>query len=170
MDVTIGNQQVKITREWLAGFYDGEGCLSLIRRFRKDKGYQTFSPQIDLTNTNQEVMEAIVNFLESHEISVYVNKTKKHPKFHRDNGRCHKQRMIIRIARMANIRKFLIFIIPHLVLKRQQALLLLEFVNTRAEGYTKVSKRDYEIANELYLLNGKGVIESSEANTPDSES
>ena len=160
MDTTIGNQQVKITWQWLAGFYDGEGCLMLSKS--TSKGYIRYSPQIDLVNTNHVVMQAIVDFLASHDISVYVNYSKQHRKFHRDANRCHKQRMYIRIARMANVKRFLQYIEPHLILKQANAQLLLEFVCSRAEGYVRTSDRDHEIYNELKLLTSKGeVIESS---------
>jgi hypothetical protein len=160
MDNTIGNQQVKITWQWLAGFYDGEGCFSLSRSL--SKGYVRYNPQIDLVNTNLVAMQAIVDFLASHDISVYVNYSKQHHKFHRDANRCHKQRMNVRIARMANVKRFLQYIEPHLILKQPNALLLLEFVCSRAKGYVRTSERDHEIYNELKLLTSKGdVIESS---------
>ena len=160
MDTTIGNQQVKITWEWLAGFYDGEGCLSLSKS--ESKGYIRYSPQIDLVNTNHVAMQAIVDFLKSHNISVYVNYSKSHAKFHRDNSRQHKQRMNIRIARMANVKLFLSHIAPHLILKQANAVLLLEFVDSRATGYVKTSERDHEIYRLVKQLTIKGdVIESS---------
>lgn len=169
MDNTMVNQQVKITWEWLAGFYDGEGCLNLTHQ--KCKRNTAFSPQVDLVNTNFPAMEAIVAFLAEHEIGVSVTLSKKHRKFHRDSGRQHKQRMTIRIARMKAVKRFLELLSPHLVLKREQADLLLEFVSTRAEKYTRTSERDFEIYRRLRELNGKGtLIETSEANTPDSES
>jgi hypothetical protein len=163
------NQQVKISWEWLAGFYDGEGCLSLSKGI--SKGYDTYSAQIDLVNTNFPVMEAIVQFLADHGISVYVNKTKNIGTFHRDANRKHKQRMNVRIARLKNVKLFLAHITPFLILKRRNALLLMEFVNTRATKFIKVSDRDRQIYLELKELTTKGVlIESSEANTPSSES
>lgn len=156
----MGNQQVKITWEWLSGFYDGEGCLMMSKS--TSKGYIRYAPQIDLVNTNHVVMQAIVDFLQQHNISVYVNYSKAHAKFHRDANRQHKQRMYIRIARMANVKLFLQYIEPHLILKKLNAQLLLEFVNTRATGYVKTSQRDHELYNQLKLLTAKGdVIESS---------
>lgn len=172
MDKAMDNQQVNtkaITWQWLAGFYDGEGCLNLTHN--KSKRLTAFSPQIDLVNTNQPAMELIISFLEAHEIPVYVNKSKKHARFHRDSGRSHKQRMTIRIARMKSVKRFLEYLKPHLVLKREQAELLLEFVSSRAEGYTRTTERDFEIYKRLRELNGKGdLVETSEANTPGNES
>ena len=160
MDNTMGNQQVKITWEWLAGFYDGEGCLSLSKS--ESKGYIRYSPQIDLVNTNLVVMQAIVDFMQANGISVYVNYSKHHGTFHRDANRQHKQRMNMRIARMANVKRFLQFIEPHLIIKKANAHLLLEFVDSRATGYVKTSDRDHTIYSELKQLTIKGVvIESS---------
>jgi hypothetical protein len=160
MDDTIGNQQVNITWQWLAGFYDGEGCLSLSRS--TSKGYVRYNPQIDLCNTNHVVMQAIVDFLAAQDISVYVNYSKHHPKFHRDKGRQHKQRMYIRIARMANVKRFLQYIEPHLLLKKTNANLLLEFVDTRASSYVRTNERDHAIYEQLKLLTSRGdVIEPS---------
>jgi hypothetical protein len=165
MDNTMGNQQVKITWEWLAGFYDGEGCLMLSKSL--SKGYIRYSPQVDLVNTNHVVMQAIVDFLKEHGISVYVNYSKHHAKFHRDSTRRHKQRMQIRIARMANVKLFLTYIVPHLILKQANAVLLLEFVNTRATQQVKTSPRDHILYNELKQLTEKGeLIKPSEAITP----
>lgn len=160
MDNTMGNQQVKITWEWLAGFYDGEGCLSLSKS--ENKGYIRYSPQIDLVNTNLVVMQAIVDFMQANGISVYVNYSKHHGTFHRDANRQHKQRMNMRIARMANVKRFLQFIEPHLIIKKANAHLLLEFVDSRATGYVKTSDRDHVTYSELKQLTIKGkVIESS---------
>jgi hypothetical protein len=165
MDTTMGNQQVNISWEWLAGFYDGEGSLMLTKS--ESKGYIRYAPSLDLVNTDHVTMQAIVEFLRLHGISVYVFYSKKHPKFHRDANRRHKQRMIIRIARMAQVKCFLGYITPYLNIKRQNAWLLLEFVDTRAERYTKTSDRDHEIYSQLKQLTVKGkLIESSEANTP----
>ena len=169
MDNAMDNQQVKISWQWLAGFYDGEGCLNLTHQ--KSKRNTAFSPQIDLVNTNHAAMELIISFLADLDIPVYVSKSKKHGVFHRDSGRSHKQRMTIRIARMKSVKRFLEHISPYLVLKREQAELLLEFVSSRAERYTKTTDRDFVIYKRLRELNGKGVlIETSEANTPSNES
>lgn len=169
MDNTMGNQQVKITWEWLAGFYDGEGCINLTHQ--RCKRETAFSPQLDLVNTHIESMELIVDFLAAHDIPVYVQRSENSKSYHRESNRRNKPKMTIRIARMANVKRFLELILPHLVLKRKQALLLLEFVSTRATKRTLTTARDFEIHEELRRLNRKGrVIESSEAITPDSES
>lgn len=165
MDITTGHQQVNISWEWLAGFYDGEGCLMLSKS--DSKGYTRYSPQIDLVNTDFVVMQAIVDFLQAHNISVYVSYSKKHHKFHRDANRQHKQRMIIRIARMANVKAFLCYITPYLRLKSQNALLLYDFVCHRASNRVETTDRDHEIYRQLKLLTQKGtLVESSEAIRP----
>jgi len=168
-DRAMGNSQVNISWEWLAGFYDGEGTLALSKI--ESKGHLNYRPQVDLSNTNHEVMQAIVDFLQLHGISVYVDYSKHHHKFHRDANRQHKQRMRIRIARMAQVKCFLGYIVPYLQLKRQNAWLLLEFVDSRASGYIRTTDRDHEIYNQLKQLTVKGdLIESSTTLTPGNES
>ena len=44
-----------ITPEWLAGFFDGEGCLTILR----SKRHAHFTPQATFTNTDLRVLQLI---------------------------------------------------------------------------------------------------------------
>jgi len=150
----MDNQQVK-RLSWLAGFYDGEGYLGIT--INKSKGYDRLAPQIDLVNTDIETIDYAVDILKDFGISVY-QWAADYPQ-HNPKAKPKKQ---IRIARMKQVRAFTDLLTPFLVTKLPQAILLSEFVNSRAVGYIRISERDYEIYNQLKLLNKKGRLESSE--------
>ncbi len=54
------NSEIKISKEYLAGFFDGEGSLTI--RFRKDNRYKNgvqILPRINITQANKEILEKI---------------------------------------------------------------------------------------------------------------
>jgi len=51
----------KLTKDWIVGFFEGEGCFSVTRWTDKDKVY--FYPKITLAQKNKEILEDIKKYL-----------------------------------------------------------------------------------------------------------
>jgi hypothetical protein len=139
---------------YVAGLFDGEGCISICNR--KDKHEDTaFIFCIQITNTNTTLMKWLVE----HFGGVYYSQDGKsrNPKW--------KPSFRWRVKGRKNEEEFLLGILPYLVIKREQALLALEFVRMWQE---KNPTRRLEIAQKMRELNHRGV--SVETNTLDSNS
>jgi hypothetical protein len=138
---------------YLAGLFDGEGCISICER--KDKqGDNAFIFCIQITNTNTTLMKWLVQ----HFGGVYYPQDGKsrNPKW--------KPSFRWRVKGRKNEEEFLLGVLPYLVIKREQAILALEFVRMWQE---KNPIRRLEIAQRMRELNHRGV--SVETNTLDSD-
>ena len=135
-----------ITKEYLAGFIDGEGYISLLKHkdIRVKKGYTLF-PVLKVSNTNKDVMLQISKFIKG---NVLINS----PITERN-----KEVYSIRIHSFDKIKDILVNVRPHLIVKDKQADLMIEYCNNRLKrkvrGYTE---RDYEIVKLLSQLNKRG--------------
>jgi len=98
---------------WLAGFFDGEGCIN-ITKFR-----QYICPRIMVSNTNKKVLEFIQ---ENYGGDIRENSTNKknHPNW--------KSGYTYRLQHTKAV-KFIKDIFPYLKVKKEQAKLLLQFYN-----------------------------------------
>jgi len=138
---------------YLAGLFDGEGCISICPR--KDKhGDNAFIFCIQITNTNTTLMKWLIE----HFGGVYYSQDGKSRKPN------WKPSYRWRVKGRANEEEFLLGVLPYLVIKKEQAKLALEFVRMWQE---KNPARRLEISNRMCELNRRGV--SVETNTLDSE-
>lgn len=142
-------ERLKITdneASWLAGFIDGEGCISLYPTYKeKDKG--RLVPRISITHTNKEILDYVkeltgCSHIKSWEMKKIPKGWKKSYHFQTNN--------------ISYIRKFLIAILPFLKLKKKHGKLLLEFIEIRLLSPRKRKPREQEIYEELKILNKKG--------------
>lgn len=139
---------------YAAGIMDGEGSFSIGRGGRKpDKdhpnGYYNYQLLLSLGNTNEKLIGWLIETFGGVKYLGHRAKTDK-----------HKNGYLWRIHGKGSQREFIHGVLPHLLLKREQALLALEMINT--EGYNP------EVRRELWLkmkhLNRKG--KTVETNTP----
>jgi hypothetical protein len=142
-------------RNWsyLAGLFDGEGCISICER-KDAKGDNAFIFCIQITNTNTDLMKWLV----SHFGGVYYSQDGKSRKAN------WKPSYRWRVKGRKNEEEFLLGVLPYLVVKREQALLALEFVRL---FQVKDTTRRLEIATKMRELNRRGI--SVTTNTLDSE-
>jgi len=132
---------MKVSWQWLAGFYDGEGSITIYdyKRLRtlKDRpdrkggtwlmNEQVVRLSIDqnlrfyllLTQKNNPVLELIRGFLAIHGIKTRPVLTSK-------TG-CGK----IQIQRYQDVKAFLEGVLPYLICKREKALIALAFINKK---------------------------------------
>lgn len=108
---------------YLAGFFDGEGCIRIV--CVKDKGYVYGHHRlwIQLTNTNQEIMDKIRN------LGWYVTERKNLKK-------CWK-RCWVGVLKDDKAMEVLQSIFPFLIVKRDEAKLAIEFQLRKKEMKNK---------------------------------
>lgn len=136
---------------YLAGLIDGEGCFSAWKYWNDNRTdcqpYYQYSCRVTITNTSLALMKwLITNFGGSYRCA--YPETKK-----------HKARYEWRPRGNRNTKLLILAILPYLIIKKEQAELLLEFLEL---GYNP-QQRD-KIVQRLNVLNRKGPVETD---TPD---
>ena len=123
---------------YVAAFLDGEGGIQITRSFRKDREYTTaLHPDVYFTNTNEEVIRTIRNWLGGGSI------TRR-----RERG-VHKDTFVLSISGVKSILMMLESIRPYLIVKAQRADLMMEFCRSRLSHNRGKGRRFTE--NELRL-------------------
>ncbi len=134
-----------ITKEYLAGFIDGEGSIALYKHKDKrvQKGY-TLHPRFEINNTNEAILKAIQKEIGG---KIRIKSNQKNCKIVK----------VIDFQDYNQIRNILEILLPILVIKKEQAKLMIEFCNSRIKSNGKrYSKRDYEIAEIFSTINKRG--------------
>jgi len=142
-------------RAYLAGLVDGEGTLGLTMQVAKphwkNKNCDHVRVQIDvLSNTNEALILAVVNLLKDEgfnpKVSHWQPDGEKSREGHRIYLPCTDER-----------KRFLEFIRPYLVGKKEQCEICLEFLSRRSNG-TKVKTTEYErlLYGRMKVLNQRG--------------
>lgn len=116
---------------WLASAIDGEGSITI------DKKHKVYSLRV--TNTNKEFVE-YANKLFGERNNLYIDKRKI-------DGR--KIMYVAHISNKKDVRKILKEIIPYLIIKKQQAIYLLEFTKNIRDYYMKC-----KLCNEKHYSKG----------------
>lgn len=115
-----------VSNEYIAGLFDGEGCVGFLRQFIKGK-YEVnprISLQVSITNLNYACLEAV---------------RKKFGGTINDKGRCY----CLRITGKEPMKNFLLSILPYTIVKTEQIEIGLEFIDTiRTENLGPVAMED----------------------------
>jgi len=112
---------------YIAGIIDGEGNIRIIKsKPGKRSKYLTLSPQISIKNCSKELMQKCRGILEIGKISLYRYKTRISKKWRP----CYE----LRVIRLNEVLWLLENIGEHLIVKKRQAHLLLEFLNLRRKA------------------------------------
>jgi hypothetical protein len=98
---------------WLAGFIDGEGTLQLRRAPRRDKGAFYYSPLIRVVNNSLEAAEQTRRIMGGF---MYENRPGL---------------WAVVLTGLSRVERVLTILLPLLTVKRERALLLLEYAETR---------------------------------------
>lgn len=134
---------------YLAGIIDGEGCITIGRGFRPN-GTINYNAILMVTNTDLKVIKWLH---EQFGGSYYKSKP---------NNFVSKESYRWRMLKKAEIELMLLAIIPYLIIKKEQAKILLEFV--RLTRNDDVQKRQ-ELSIKIMALNKRGI--SVTTNTQD---
>lgn len=121
----MDNQQERFDDEkakaWLAGFWDGEGTITIGANM--DKGHLRIRPLLSIVNTHLATMEYLTTLFGKFNIPFYicsVHRKIKNPK--------HAKQFVIRIAGHKRCKRFLDVLESYLFTKADQAKLLREFI------------------------------------------
>ena len=139
-----------ITKNYLAGFVDGEGSISCYKRkdIRTKKGY-TINSVFSIGTTNKEIMQEIKDLIKG---KLFVKK----------NGLNAKVLYNVQIQDLETIRLFLESINDNLIVKKPQAELMIEYCISRQNNKGKeYSKREIQIAEKITELNRRGKVDKS---------
>src|SRR6266446_750988 len=135
---------------YIAGLIDGEGTVCIFNSTGKTKGivYPRGRPILAITNTHRGVLDWVKSQVGG--AAVYVKRARN------DSGRykpCYAWS-----TGWQHAKAILIACLPYLIIKREQALLFIEFCNT-CKHYGKIgvpvgiAKRRQEIIDQMAILN-----------------
>jgi hypothetical protein len=132
----MDNQQGKMEQDlsWLAGFLDGEGSLMVKRRSGASHNkYDIYSPTICVVNTDMPTLDIVIDILKSVELPFHVSSR---------DGHINKDSWDIRVSGYKRCKRWLEVLTPYLRTKKGQAVVMLEYINSRLDGYVPgVNKR-----------------------------
>lgn len=130
---------------YIAGLFDGEGCISLYRR--KDSRIEGFTLgyEVSIKNTNMRTLYAI-------------NGKVKGRLVEKSNGENSKKVYSLILNNLKGINCFLVEMVPYLLIKRHQAELMIDFCQSRLNRKgTKYTQQEIKIADKIRKLNKRGV-------------
>ncbi len=157
-NVTMGNQQRSLENDlhWLGGIIDGEGAIMAIKRSEKHRT-NSYVPKITIVNTNPIIIRDCLSILETVGLPHYVQT--------KEGKGTWKTKIEIIIAGYKRVSKVLPILLPFIRSKKNQALKLLELVNSRLEKQANgrgihAPYSDYEIklTKEIKQLNKGSLI------------
>lgn len=113
---------------YMAGIIDGEGCLTISRQIRKDRKNPSFKTSITVSNTDRRLVDI---FHENFGGVIYETKDNRVSKGWANSFTWH--------CSIGNSAIFLKAILPYLIAKKAQALMILEFQEVQSQ-YVRKSK------------------------------
>lgn len=137
---------------WLAGFWDGEGSITIFSHQEKN-GNPKISPTLLAVNTHEETIAHVSDILDRLGTSFHILTKKPHSKK-------HKPAIQISTRNRQYIKTVLEAMLPFLVTKKAQAMLTLRYVNKKIEQGSRPSydEDDYEIQESVQSLNKRGPL------------
>ncbi len=120
---------------YIAGFVDGEGCFCA-RVSSRDNDAVWIATCVSISNTNSAVLLNIQKFL----LSVGID-SKFNTRAPKDGRRIVYSTCIYAYA---EIIKFCDLVIPHLIVRRNQAIIMRAISRLRLAGYKREGKNEYE--------------------------
>jgi|GEM_PF-3897646 len=150
------NKQNKISWQYLAGFYDGEGTIGLKvvkekrpSRIKGETGGWYMSPYLEVANTNLKILQIIQRFLNDEGIMSHIRSA--------NYGLNQQRGHALRVQSYSGIKKFLKNIYSYSLIKQEQINIVYKFFEVRdnlpiLKRRTKIDnlKRNYW-TKELFL-------------------
>lgn len=135
----------RVTWEWVAGFFDGEGTACLF--LSGEKG--TPQPYVEISNTSEGVIRAIHALAGCGRVSLPPKREGRRQMYHWGT------------SKKADVARVLESMLPYLVLKWRQAELLLEACGIMGYRNPEGMARKFELYRQLKALNGRIINDSS---------
>jgi hypothetical protein len=148
---------MKISNKYIAGFVDGEGHISVVRRIKSGRNGFNYAPVIMITNTNKKVLELIREniggrLIESISITSYTDRDKIF------RITINKSELVVDVLNK---------IIPYLIIKKEQAILVRDFCKSRIKNNkkhkqngagtsSKYTKKELDIYSKIEKLMPRG--------------
>lgn len=135
-----------LTLEYIAGFFDGEGCASIVkthvRKNRRMKNGFELTPSITITQKKRDILERIYTTFNQYQIGCYL--------YNQQSGKINR----LKITGIKRVKKFCETMIPYTVGKRRELEILLDYCNYRLSlaGRKEYSNIDLEYFNLLQQL------------------
>jgi hypothetical protein len=152
-ECTMDNQQPSISAfefGWFCGIIDGEGCIGLWSRggSRKDD----FKPGLRVANTSKQIIQSFCNILDRLDVGYHIT-------HYKPRKETHKEYWNISIEGFKRLHKLLPVIKDCLVEKKDQATLVLEWIESRNSKWhrSQYSARELEIPKLVSALNHRGL-------------
>jgi hypothetical protein len=161
---------------YLAGVVDSDGCITVVSRKRKGHYIPTFEPRIIIANESREWLEEIKAMMPGYvTISAYAGTKVTEGKVYRKNY------YHLTVANMQTLKKVLNELLPHLVLKKRQAELMLKYIELRESKRSRkglrrtqstISEEELNIVKEIWRLNkeSRGRYDENRISTSDLKS
>ena len=131
----MGNQQVAPEKlAWLAGIWDGEGTFG-IYKYRPYKERYYYCARLTLSNTCVAMIDEIVHLFTLLGIQANYWKAK------RGRSDKHKLEVHITVDRQESVRRGCLCMLPYLVVKKERAQILIDFIGIRM-NYKRIVGRD----------------------------
>lgn len=126
---------------YVAGFIDGEGHFYMRLRHIRNGG-NSIVAVLRIANTNKPVLEQI-----QAKYGGYISKLPLRPN-------C-KQAYRLEIEGYTRLRSLLYAIVPHLIIKQKQALLMLDFISR--DPHARYTQAEYNMIGQMRDMNFRGV-------------
>lgn len=135
-----------ITKQYLAGFMDGEGCIGLYKhKDNRTKNGFTISALVSIGNTDK----SLLNEIQKLSNGVVVD--------HKHKNNNAKMLYNLQIQNHQDIISFLELIYPYLILKKEQAKLMIDFCKKRVKSQGKTyTQSEINIVDKFRELNKRG--------------
>lgn len=144
---------------WLAGFFDGEGCVCLaIRPSAGKNGGPKIQPQAELGSTDKAALDKAHDILTRAGIGHHISWF--HPKGRAKNGNAYKDSWHIKMVGHKRVRTFLTWVQHALATKRERAELVLTYIDAREEHSdfrTPLTEYEWSLAMKMKELNSRTV-------------
>ena len=152
MTIVLGNGKAvtSVQMAYLAGIIDGEGSLSLFRRTRSN-GTPKFDARLQVISTDRRLLDWIVSTTSLGRIWFRASTSQQRARW---------KPMHAWALHANGLRLLLPHVVPHLVIKSEQAHLLLRYtqlVRDRVPIHPAVLPEVMSICDTIYLLNTRGL-------------
>ena len=139
---------------YIAGLLDADGCFYANSYLRKGRNCTSLTVRIQVTNTYLPVLEWVREIVGAGHISSY-----------NDNNSSHKVVYAWILNGHSPIEQFLQGVLPYLIIKKEQAELMLAYVQGRidkgSERRPSIDNEDQELITMIQSLNRRGVVLSA---------
>lgn len=132
---------------WLAGFIDADGCIGLHKQTYKNNNNINYVPSISITTTCQKTFNHL-------DLEMKKRKIGHHVTFRKVKNPNWKDRWQIEARGMKRCKPFLRRILPYLVTKKDEGILLLRYIESRTSGIMKkpYSEKEFGFIKEIARL------------------